>query len=101
MATTVTQLLIEYPDLSPINEENHPYVVAVLARAERLSGNAWPAAYRDDAVYLQTAEWLALSPAGRNAKLSVELTSGRFTTSYTDALKALKKAAFAAVDRVV
>lgn len=101
MATTVAQLITEYPDLVPLNEENPAYVAAVLARAERMTGNNWPSAYRDDAVYLQTAEWLALSPAGRNAKLAVELTSGRFQTSYTEALAQLKRAAFAGIGRVV
>ena len=37
----------------------------------------------------QAAEMLALSPMGRNAKLAVELTSGRFSTAYTDELEKL------------
>lgn len=101
MAATTAQLVIEYPELAPLLEENPTYVAAVLARAERRVSPSWTAETRDDQVYLQAAEFLALSPMGRNAKLSVELTSGRFSTSYTDELALRKRAEMVAIGRVV
>ncbi len=70
MATTTAQLIIEYPEFAVLNEQDAAYVTAVLARAERRVSPTWPADTRDDMVYLRAAHMLALSPMGRDAKLS-------------------------------
>lgn len=70
MAVTVESFLVAYPEFVPMHTEDAPLVAAVLARAERRIGDLWPATIRDDVVELQAAHMLALSPAGRNAKLS-------------------------------
>lgn len=101
MAATTAQLVIEYPELAPLLEENPTYVAAVLARAERRVSPSWTAATRDDQVYLQTWEFMAQSPMGRNAKLSVELTSGRFETASSGELARRKKSEMMGIKRVV
>lgn len=72
MAVTTTQLLENYPEFVPLHAEDNALVIAVLARAERRIGTAWPAEVRDDIVMLQAADMLARTPMGRNANLSAE-----------------------------
>ncbi|MES2384525.1 MAG: hypothetical protein V4593_08245 [Pseudomonadota bacterium] len=70
MAVTAESFLEAYPEFQPLAEEQVALVPAVLARAERRIGDAWPADVRDDIVELQAAHMLSLTPAGRNARLS-------------------------------
>lgn len=70
MAATTAQLVIEYPEFAVMNDQDPAYVAAVLARADRRTSPTWPSDTRDDMVYLRAAHILALSPMGRDAKLS-------------------------------
>jgi hypothetical protein len=70
-----------------MHAEDAPLIAAVIARAERRIGDLWPAEVRDDIVELQAAHMLALSPAGRNAKLS----EPGMPTAYECELKERKK----------
>jgi len=84
VAVTAASFLVAYPEFALLDEG---YVTAVLARAERRIGDHWREDLRDDIVELQTAHMLALSPAGRNAKLS---EPGK-PTAYEADLKMLRK----------
>jgi hypothetical protein len=97
MAHTATTFVAEYPEFAALNEEDTALVAAYLARAERRIGSAWPAAVRDDIVALQCAHMLALSPWGRNARMSD--ASG--ASAYGDDLALRKKGFACARSRVV
>lgn len=89
MAVSVESFLEAYVEFVPLSEEpaNAGMIAAFLERAERRIGDHWREDLRDDMVELQLAHMLALSPAGRNAKLS---EPGKPTT-YQHDLKCLKK----------
>lgn len=70
MSVSAATFIQNYPEFQPLYVENEPLIVAVLARAERRIGDAWEADVRDDIVMLQTADMLAQTPMGRNARLS-------------------------------
>ncbi len=70
MTVTAASFLVAYPEFAAIHEADETLVPAVLERAELRIGDMWRDGLRDVAVELQTAHMLALSPAGRNAKLS-------------------------------
>jgi hypothetical protein len=97
VTATVEGFLVEYPEFTPLHAEDEPLVTAVLARAERRIGSAWPEEVRDDIVYLQMADTLARTPMGRNANLSAP---GEPTT-YSQDLKCRKKAFACGRSRVV
>jgi hypothetical protein len=88
VAVTVESFLEAFPEFAPMHAEDEPLVVAVLARAERRIGNNWTDdSKRDLAVELQCAHMLAMSPAGRNARLSEPGEK----TAYECELKEMKK----------
>jgi hypothetical protein len=88
MAVTAESFLLAYPEFEPIHEQQTTLIAAVIARAElRITASWEPADQRDQAVELQAAHMLALSPAGRNAKLSLPGEE----TAYEAELKARKK----------
>ena len=87
MSVTANSFLLAYPEFTPLHAEDATLIPAVLARAERRIGNLWRTDLRDDIVELQCAHMLAMSPAGRNARLS---EPGK-ETAYQCELKALKK----------
>jgi hypothetical protein len=89
MAVTVESFLVAFPEFAPLSEEpaNEGLLEAALARAERRVGDHWREDLRDDIVELQLAHMLALSPAGRNARLS---EPGK-PTAYEMDLKCLRK----------
>jgi hypothetical protein len=97
VTATVAGFLVEYPEFEPLHAEDDALVTAVLARAERRIGSAWPEEVRDDIVYLQCADTLSRTPMGRNANLSKQ---GEPTT-YSDDLKDRKKAFACGRSRVV
>lgn len=70
MAVTSAEFLVDYPEFVPLNAEDAPLIVAVLARAERRVSPTWPEATREDRVKLTAAVMLARGPWGRNARLS-------------------------------
>jgi hypothetical protein len=88
MAVTTASLIEAYPEFEPLSEQYPDLVDAVIARAERRISISWPDEIRDDIVELQVAHLLAMSPAGRNAKLS---EPGK-PSSYEYELKLRKKA---------
>lgn len=87
MAVTADSFLEAYPEFQALHEEDAALVPAVIARAELRIGDTWRETLRDIAVELQAAHMLALSPAGRNAKLS---EPGK-PTAYWSELQCLKK----------
>lgn len=98
MAVTADSFLEVFPEFLPLHEEQETLIPAVLARAERRIGDNWPSDEdRDDAVELQAAHMLALSPAGRNAKLS---EPGQ-PTAYQQELACLKRGNAFAKSRIV
>ncbi len=70
MAVTAESFIAAYPEFREIHAEDAGLVALHLARAEILVGDIWRENLRDQIVELRTAHRLALSPAGRNAKLS-------------------------------
>lgn len=58
-----------YAEFRALYDEDPGLIVAALARAERRISDSWEER-RDDAVALTAAHQLALSPWGRNARLS-------------------------------
>jgi hypothetical protein len=97
VAHTVASFIADYAEFAPMAETDETLVAAYLARAERRIGSAWPAAVRDDIVALQCAHMLALSPWGRNARMSD--ASG--ASAYGDDLALRKKGFACARSRVV
>lgn len=87
MTVTAASFLVAYPEFVPLHEDDETLVPAVLERAERRVGDLWREDLRDDIVELQTAHMLALTPMGRNAKLS---EPGK-PTAYQEELHCLKK----------
>lgn len=87
MAVTTASLIEAYPEFAPLSEQYPDLVDAVIARAERRIGPSWPDEIRDDIVELQACHMLAMSPAGRNAKLS----EPGMPSSYQYELKLRKK----------
>lgn len=94
---TAEQFLTNYPEFAPLHLEDSALITAVLARAERRIGAAWPAAVRDDIVALSVAHMLSLTPMGRAAKLS----EPGMPTAYQTELMDRKKAFACARSRVV
>src|SRR5688572_7923419 len=88
MAVTVESFIEAFPEFTTLSEEQTALVPAVLARAERRIGDSWSDEIRDDIVELQAAHMLAMSPAGRNAKLS----EPGVKTAYEEELALRKKA---------
>lgn len=80
-----------------MHAEDVALIPAVIARAELRIGNTWRADVRDAIVELQTAHMLALSPSGRNAKLSMPGEP----TAYECELKERKKGNAFALYRIV
>lgn len=97
MTVTASSFLVAYPEFEPLHAEDNALVVAVIARAERRIGSAWPAEVRDDIVELQVADILARSPMGRSANLSQK---GEPTT-YQEDLECRKKAFGCGRSRVI
>ena len=87
MTVTAESFLEAFPEFLPLHAEDEALVPAVIARAELRIGDIWRESLRDIAVELQAAHMLALSPAGRNAKLS---EPGK-PTAYWAELQCLKK----------
>jgi hypothetical protein len=87
VAVTVNSFLEAYPEFTALSEEQVLLVPAILARAERRIGDSWEEEIRDDIVELQAAHMLALTPAGRAAKLS----SPGEPTAYQEELMVRKK----------
>lgn len=87
MAVTAASFLVAHPEFEPLNTEDPDLITAVLARAERRIGDIWREDLRDDIVELQCAHMLAMTPAGRNARLS----KPGAPTAYQHELKCLKR----------
>lgn len=87
MAVTAASFLVAYPEFQPLHEQDEALIPAVLVRAERRVGDVWREDLRDDIVELQCAHMLALTPAGRNARLS---EPGK-PTAYESELKCLRR----------
>jgi hypothetical protein len=85
-----------YAEFQALYEEDPGLIVAALARAERRISDTW-GSRRDDAVALTAAHQLALSPWGRNARLS---EPGK-TTVYQAELDTWKKGHACARSRAV
>lgn len=100
--TTAAQLIIEYPELAPLYAEDPAPVAAALARAERQTSADWDSTTRNDQVYLLAAHLLALSPMGRNARLSAPSSKdGVYVSTYQDELQRRKAANAFARSRIV
>jgi hypothetical protein len=97
VAVTTESFLEAYPEFEVVSEQHPALLPAILARAERRISVSWPTETRDDVVELQIAHMLAMSPAGRNAKLS----EPGGCSAYEEELKLRKRANALAKLRVV
>lgn len=97
MAVTAATFILEYTEFQPLHAEDNDLVERVCARADRRTSVDWPEATRDDAVMLRAAHMLALTPMGRNAKLS---EPGK-PTAYQQELDCMIKAFACARSRIV
>jgi hypothetical protein len=97
MTVSVEDFLAAYPEFTPLSEEQTGLVAAVLERAERRIGDSWESNIRNDIVELQAAHLLAMTPAGRSAKLS----EPGVKTAYEEDLMLRKKAHAFARMRIV
>ncbi len=87
MTVSTASFIEAYAEFEPLSEQYPNLVDAVIARAERRISISWPDEIRDDIVELQVAHLLAMTPAGRNAKLS----EPGMPTAYQEELKLRKK----------
>lgn len=91
---TLEEFLETYPEFDVINREEPTIVPAKLAEADRSVSDTW-GAKRDDIVGLTTAHLLAISPFGRNAKLS----SSMGKSTWGEQLKQRRRAFACALNR--
>ena len=87
MSVTAESFIAAYPEFASIHDEDAELVALHIARAEALVGDTWRSDIRDQIVELRVAHRLAMSPAGRNAKLS----EPGAPTAYERDLKCLMK----------
>lgn len=95
---TTAEFLVLFPEYAALAAEDNgtELIDGALARADRRVSDSW-GDRRDDVIGLTAAHMLALSPFGRNARLS----TADGTTTYGTELTAMKKGHAFARRRVV
>lgn len=91
---TKPEFLASYPEFAVIDTEEPTIVPAKLAEAEGAVSDMWEGR-RDEIVGLETAHRLAITPFGRNAKLS----SSMGKSTYGEQLKQRRRAFACALKR--
>lgn len=84
MALSRADFRARYPEFATAADT---HVDAALAEAERFTSDGW-GADRDDIVALQAAHILAISPMGRDARLSAKDGSSTYLAQYERRAKA-------------
>lgn len=92
---TKANFLIRFDEFAVINSEQPALIDAVLAEADKAISDEW-GDQRDEIHGLETAHRLAISPAGRNAKLS----SSMGKSTYGEQLKRRRRAFACALNRL-
>jgi len=90
MALSYATFILKFPEFDSYPPQVN--VEEVIATEDRSVADSWPSATRDDYVALRTADALAATPAGRNARFTEDAeSSSSDVTLYSPKLRRLER----------